>query len=151
MARDKPYDYDQQVLIAIWLEDPLLPGTLEHAIHTLVENKMEMSIFDQRYQNDETGCPAYDPKILLKVIFFAYSRGITGSRRIEELCQKHVTCMAVVCLHRPDHSTITAFVSSMHNEILSLFCDILRVCEEQQLLGGPPPPEHHDAQEETSS
>jgi hypothetical protein len=36
----------------------------------------------------------------------------------------------------PDHSTIAAFVSSMQEEILSLFCEILLVCEEQALLGG---------------
>lgn len=36
----------------------------------------------------------------------------------------------------PDHRTIAAFVSSMHQEVLSVFRDILLVCEEQQLLGG---------------
>ena len=39
-------------------------------------------------------------------------------------------------MQHPDHSTITACVSSMHQEILSLFRDILLACEEQQLLGG---------------
>jgi transposase len=136
MARYKPYTYQQQVLMAIWLEDQLLPGSFEHAVHTLVEQKMDLSIFDCRYKNDETGCTAYDPKILLKVVLFAYSRGVTGSRKIEELCAKHVTCMALACMQRPDHSTIADFVSSMKAEMLSLFCDILLVCEEQQLLGG---------------
>lgn len=36
----------------------------------------------------------------------------------------------------PGHSTIAAFVSSMHTEMVSLFCDILLGGEEQQLLGG---------------
>jgi hypothetical protein len=36
----------------------------------------------------------------------------------------------------PDHSTIAAFISSMHEEIGVLFRDILLVCEEQGLLGG---------------
>jgi transposase len=97
---------------------------------------MDLSIFDGRYHNDETGCTAYDPKILLKVVLFAYSRGLVGSRKIEWLCRKHVTCMALACMQHPDHSTIAAFVSSMHQEILSLFRDILLACEEQQLLGG---------------
>ena len=78
MARYKPYDYDQTHLIPVCLEDQLLEGSLEHAIHVLVENKMDMSMFDGRYNNDETGCPAYDPKILLKVVLFAYSRGLVG-------------------------------------------------------------------------
>jgi transposase len=136
MAHYKPYDYDQTHLIPVCLEKQLLAGSLEHAIHIVVENKMDLSIFDCRYNNDETGCPAYNPKIRLKVVLFAYSRGMIGSRRIEWLCRNNVICMALACMQHPDHSTIAAFVSSMTAEILSLFCDVLLVCEEQQLLGG---------------
>ena len=136
MARSKTYDYAQTHFIPVCLEEQLLEGSLEHAIHVLVENKMDLSMFDCRYNNDETGCKAYDPKILLKVVLFAYSHGFIGSRRIEWLCRNHVICMALACLQCPDHSTIAAFISSMTAEILSLFCDILLVCEEQQLLGG---------------
>jgi len=136
MARYKPSDYNQTRLIPVALEHQLLQGTLEHAIHRLVEHKRDLSIFECRYKNDETGCPAYDPKILLKVGLFAYARGFVGSRRIEWLCAHHVTCMALACMQGPDHSTIAAFVSSMHAEILAVFCDILLVCEEQQVLGG---------------
>lgn len=59
MAKDKPYDYSQRVMIPVSLEEQLVGGTLEFAIQTLVED---------RYQNDETGRTAYDPKILLKVV-----------------------------------------------------------------------------------
>jgi len=44
--------------------------------------------------------------------------------------------MALACAQKPDHSTIVAFVSSMKDEILPLFRDILLVCEEEGLLGG---------------
>jgi hypothetical protein len=44
--------------------------------------------------------------------------------------------MALACGMVPDHSTIAAFVSSMQDEIISLFRDMLLVCEEQGLLGG---------------
>jgi transposase len=136
MARYKNYDYHQTYLIPVSLEDQLLEGSLEHTIHVLVENTLDVSLFDGRYKNDKTGCPAYDPKILLKVVLFAYSRGLVGSRRIEKLCRTHVTCMALACMQQTDHSTIAAFVSSMQHEVVSLFCDILLVCEKHQLLGG---------------
>ncbi len=45
-----------------------MPGTLEFAIHTLAEGRMDMSVFEGKYQNDETGRRAYDPKVLLKVV-----------------------------------------------------------------------------------
>ena len=136
MAKYKHYDYSQDVLIPVSMKKQLMPGTLEFAIHHLVDTQMDTSIFDDRYNNDETGRWAYDPKILLKVILLAYSRGIIGSRKIERACKENVTFMALACGQQPDHSTIATFVSSMTDQILPLFRDVLLVCEERSLLGG---------------
>ena len=136
MAKYKPYDYSQNVLIPVSLEEQLMPGTLEFAIHTLVETRMDTSIFDDNYNNDETGRWAYDPKVLLKIVLLGYSRGLLSSRRIERACRENVTFMALSCGQYPDHSTIAAFVSSMKDEILPLYRDVLLVCEEEKLLGG---------------
>jgi len=136
MPRFKRYDYSQSVLLPVNLEDQLMPGTLEFAIHALVEERMDMRVFEQKYKNEETGRRAYDPKILLKVVLLGYSRGLNSSRRIEQACRENVIFIAMSCGQRPDHSTISAFVSSMKDEILPLFRDILLVCDEQGLLGG---------------
>ena len=136
MAKYKHYDYSQDVLIPVSLKEQLMPGTLEFAIHHLLETWIDTSIFDDRYNNDEKGRWAYDPKVLLKVILLAYSRGIIGSRKIERACKENVTFMALACGQQPDHSTIAAFVSSMMDQILPLFRDVLLVCEERGLLGG---------------
>ena len=136
MAKYKSYDYSQSVLIPVSLDEQLMPGTLEFAIHTLVHTRIDTSIFDQRYNNDETGREAYDPKILLKVVLLGYSRGLISSRQIERACKENVVFMALSCGQQPDHSTVAAFVSSMKGEILPLFRDVLLVCEEEGLLGG---------------
>jgi len=136
MAKYKHYDYSQNMLIPVSLEDQIMPGTLEFAIHTLVEERIDTSIFDDTYHNDETGRRAYDPKVLLKVVLFAYSRGLMSSRQIERACKENVTFMALACGQQPDHSTIATFVSSMKSEIMPLFRDVLLVCEEMKLLGG---------------
>jgi transposase len=136
MAKYKRYDYKQRLMIPVSLEEQLMPGTLEFAIHTLVERRMDMSVFDDNYQNDETGRSAYDPKILLKVVLLGYSRGLISSRAIERACLENILFMAMSCNQRPDHSTIATFVASMKDQILPLFCDILLVCEQENLLGG---------------
>ena len=136
MAKYKRYDYSQSMLIPVSFEQQLMPGTLEFAIHTLVETRMDMAVFDDNYQNDETGRSAYNPKILLKVVLFGYSRGLLTSRKIERACCENVTFMALSGNQRPDHSTIAAFVTSMQDQILPLFRDILLVCEQENLLGG---------------
>jgi transposase len=136
MAKFKTYDYRQRVLLPVSLEDQLMPGTLEFAIHTLVEKRLDMAIFHGKYRNDETGRAAYDPKILLKVVLLAYSRGLISSRKIEQACRENVVFVALACGQQPDHSTIAAFIASMKDEILPLFRDVLLVCEEMNLLGG---------------
>jgi transposase len=136
MAKFKPYNYDQLVMLPISLQDQLEPGTLEYTINALVENHLDLSVFEERYRNDETGATAFDPKVLLKVILFAYSRGMISSRQIERACAENILFMALSCGFRPDHSTIAQFVSSMQKEIESLFSHILLVCAELDLLGG---------------
>ena len=137
MGKYKPYSYKQMVMLSVSLEDQIVPGTLEFAIHTLVEDRMDVSRFDEKYQNDETGRLAYDPKVLLKVVLFGYSRGLNSSRKIERACRENVTFTALACGQCPDHSTIASFVSSMKDEIVPLFRDVLLVCEEVGLLGAP--------------
>jgi len=136
MAKYKHYNYSQNVLIPVSLSEQIAPGTLEFAINVLVEERMNMSRFDAKFKNDETGCRAYNPKILLKIILLAYSRGILHSRKIERECKRNVTFMALSCWQEPDHSTIAAFVSNLKEEIKLLFRDVLLVCEEMKLLGG---------------
>jgi transposase len=136
MAKFKAYDYRQRVFLPVSLEDQLLPGTLEFAIHTLVETRLDTSGFEQKYRNDETGRTAYDPKILLKIVLLGYARGLVSSRKIEQACRENVVFIALACGQQPDHSTIATFVSSMKDEILPLFRDVLLVCQEMDLLGG---------------
>lgn len=136
MGRFKRCDYAQGMFIPVFLEEQLMPGTLEYAIHNLVEKHIDLSIFDGKYSNDETGRLAYDPKVLLKVVLLGYSRGLMTSRKIEQACKDNIVFMALSCSQYPDHSTIASFVSSMGNEILPLFRNILMVCEELDLLGG---------------
>ena len=46
MARYKPYDYCQTQLVPVSLGDQLVPGTLEHTIHYVVEVRLDLSLFD---------------------------------------------------------------------------------------------------------
>ena len=136
MASYKHYDFDQLIFAPISLEEQLVPGTLEYAIHYIVEERLDMSIFDARYSNDETGRKAINPKLLMKIVLFGYSRGMISSRSLEWACQKITTFMALACNRTPDHSTIAAFVSSIDEQIEDLFTMVLMICHEEGLLGG---------------
>jgi len=136
MARYKHYNYDQLMMVPVSLEEQLIPGTLEHAIHHVVEERLDLGFFDERYCNDETGRKAIDPKVLIKIVLFGYSRGLISSRSLERACKENITFMALSCGQKPDHSTIAAFVSSLDKAIEPLFTKVLLICDEENLLGG---------------
>jgi transposase len=136
MAKFKPCNEDQLVMLPISLQDQLVPGTLEHTLSQLVDKHIDLSVFDGRYNNDKTGATAIHPKILLKVILLAYSKGMISSRQIERACHENIIFIALSYGFAPDHSTIAQFISSMHSEIQTIFSNILLVCEQLGLLDG---------------
>lgn len=135
MAKYKEYNYSQGKFIPIHFDKQILPGTFEHTLHYLIDNEIDLSLFDERYRNDETGAPAYDPAILLKIILYAYSRGITSSRKIAQCCKENIIFMALSADTRPHFTTIADFISSVDQEIIRLFLQVLLVCDEMGLIG----------------
>jgi len=135
MAKYKPFNYSQQKLIPIDFASQILPGTFEYTLNYLIDNELDLSVFDQRYQNDETGAPAFSPSILLKIVLYAYSRGITSSRKIEQACRENIVFMALSADTQPHFTTIAHFISSMDREITVLFRNVLLLCDEMNLIG----------------
>jgi len=135
MARYKEYDYSQGKFIPIHFDRQILPGTFEYSLHYLIDNEIDLSLFDLRYRNDETGAPAYDPAILLKIILYAYSRGITSSRKIARSCEENIIFMALSADTRPHFTTIADFISTLGQEVIRLFLEVLMICDEMGLIG----------------
>ncbi|KDE38514.1 Mobile element protein [Nitrincola lacisaponensis] len=135
MARYKHYDYNQTKMIPLRFADQIQPGTFEYTLNHVVDNDLDLSVFESRYRNDVNGAPAYDPAILLKVVLFAYSRGITSSRKIAQACRENVIFMALSADSQPHHSTIAEFISRMDEVIAPLFTHVLMVCDGLNLIG----------------
>ena len=135
MARYKSYSYAQGKFIPVHFEKQIIPGTFEYSLNYLIDHQLDLSIFDERYRNEETGSPAYDPRILLKIILYAYSRGIVHSRRIAQACEDNIIFMALSCDTTPHFTTIADFVSTMDKEITKLFREVLLVCDDLGLIG----------------
>ena len=135
MPKFIPYNYNQDAMIVINFQDQLQPGTFEHALHYLIEHKLDLSVFYPEFKNDDNGRPAYDPAILLKIILFAYSKGITSSREIEWNCHTNIIFKALSCDTVPHFTTIASFVSSYSDAIEDIFEQILLICDQQGLLG----------------
>ena len=134
MARYKHIDTSPRFL-PVDLAAQLLPGTFEHAAHHLLAHAVDLSRFDARFRKDDTGAPAYPPRMLLAVVLCAYAHGVVSSRGIERLCREHVTFIALCGDTAPHFTTIAHFVSTLGGEIAHVFAAVLAVCDRQGLIG----------------
>ncbi len=135
MPRYKPVDYAQGQFIPISFEHQILPGTFEHALSYIVDKKLDFSALDAARKNDASGAPAYDPRVMLKIVLYAYSRGIVSSREIEAACQQNVVMMALSANTRPHFTTIAQFVRELGEATHGLFVNVLMYCDELGLIG----------------
>src|SRR5450759_1296478 len=134
MARYKYIDTNPRFL-PVDLARQLLPGTFEHALNHLLDHAIDLSAFDGRFRNDETGATAYPPAMLLKVVLFAYAQGIVSSRGIERVCREHVTFIALCGDTSPHFTTIAHFVSTLGEDIARVFAAVVAICDAQGLIG----------------
>lgn len=135
MARYKDYSYDQMKMIPVSFERQILPGSFEYSLSYLIEHELDLKAFDQHYSNDDNGRPAYDPRLLLKIVILAYSKGITSSRQIERLCRENITFMALSADTQPHFTTIADFISRSPEAIADLFGQIVLMCDQLGLIG----------------
>jgi len=126
---------NQTVLLDINYLDVLGKNTFEYCLYTLLENDELLSDFYLRYKNRHVGRKAYPPALLLRVIFYAYYRGITSSRVMERCCKTDLKFMALASGLQPHFTTIADFVSSNCDAINTLFFKVLLICDKSGLIG----------------
>jgi transposase len=137
MPRYKQADTTQTLMVPVRLADQLIPGTFEHALNKIVEERIDLSeLGEQWFANDERGAPAFHPASLLKIVLLGYSKGLYSSRRIATACRVNTQFMAISGDSHPHFTTIAWFVRSLQEEVRSIFCRILLICSELDLIGG---------------
>ena len=134
MARFKPIHRDP-LLLPVVLAEQVQPGTFEFALDHLVDRELDLSALDARFCNDETGASAYDPRVMLKIVLLAYSRGLITSRRIERACRQNVLFMAISGDSQPSYTHIAKFVRELGEQIQPLFTQVLFTCDRLGLIG----------------
>jgi len=135
MARYKESEVSQGQFITVILSEQLIIGTFEWTLNYLID-KIDISLYEKNYNNDERGACAYSPKVLLKIILYCYSKGILTSRKMEETCRINIIAKALAEDMEPDHSTIADFISKNSEAVEELFVQVLLQCQELDLITG---------------
>src|SRR5665811_515125 len=125
-------DRDQMFLLPASMRDWLEAGHLAWFVIDVVA-RINTDTFHARHPNDGAGRPAYNPDMMLALLFYAYGTGVRSSRRIEQLCHTDAA-YRVICGHAtPDHATIARFTVDHETAIERVFVDVLRLCREAGL------------------
>jgi transposase len=108
----------------------------EHLVWTILGavEEMDLSGFYADYRSDGHGRPAYDPKMMVALLLYAYAKGNRSSRGIERECREDVAYRVICANLVPDHSTIAEFRRRHETALAELFTAVLCLCRKAGLV-----------------
>jgi transposase len=128
-----PVERDQQFLMPLSMRD-WLPA--DHLVWFVLDAvaQMDLSAFHARHREDGWGRAAFEPSMMVALLFYAYAVGVRSSRDIERRCIEDIAFRIIAANHTPDHSTICRFLSSNEQALSGLFSEVLRLCVQTGLV-----------------
>ena len=126
-------DQDQSMLLPPSIHQFVPVGHPAWVINTIVD-KMDFSIFFSKYCTTN-GQDAYDPRMLIKILFYATFLGTFSSREIENKLKTDTAFMYLAAMQIPSYRTIIRFRTRFFNDIESVFQQIIQICQEFGLVG----------------
>lgn len=114
------------------LEEWIDPNDICYLIHQVIEG-IDPSLFDEGHTNN--GQRSYHPKMMTKIILYAYSKGIRSGRKIQTMCRENIPAIWLAGRQTPDFRTINRFRSEkMKDRIDQIFeAMILQLVEEKYI------------------
>ena len=104
-----------QLVLPLDLEVKLQKNDIAFSIHHLVES-IPQEALEPFLRN--TGCPAYHPRMMLKIILCAYTQSVFSGRKIEGLLKDSIRMMWLAQGYEPSYRTINRF--RVHPEVKEL-------------------------------
>ncbi len=128
----KVYSPNQAYLFPPSVED-FIPEAHPVRIVNQVIDKIDLDPLIESYKGG--GTSSYHPRMLLKVLVYAYLSNIYSSRKIEEALMQNVFFMWLSGMNKPDHNTINRFRSDRLKDTLkSVFTQIVLLLAEQGII-----------------
>lgn len=128
----KKYDQKQQFLLPISLEDFIAEDHISRILNDIID-AIDITALEAKYSKD--GCPAYHPRLLIKILLYGYSINIRSSREILKMTHTDTAFMYLAAMQHPDFRTICRFRSTHLDSIKNVFSHVVTVCKEMGMLG----------------
>lgn len=127
----KSYNQQQEFLLPPSLEQMIPSSHPVRVVNRIVE-KINIEFIYSTYKGG--GTSSFDPRMLLKVMVYAYMTNIYSSRKIEALLQENINFMWLSGFQRPDHNTINRFRLKLQTSIKPIFAEIVLMMHDLGML-----------------
>lgn len=120
--RFKSYTPNQMVLFPQRIDEDIAEDDPVRVVDAIVES-LTLENFRKLYR--ERGRSPYNPKMLLKVVIYAYMNNIYSCRKIEKRLLRDIHFIWLSGYSKPDFITINRFRNRVKNEINNIFTQLV--------------------------
>ena len=111
------------------LHDWLPENHLSYFVSDVVD-QIDLSEIESYYETEDRGQPPYHPRMMTKVLVYAYCVGIFSSRKIQKRLVEDVPFRVLAAGNQPDFRTISDFRKIHHQALEGLFQQVMRLALE---------------------
>jgi transposase len=129
----RPYEPNQSFLLPVSLREWLPTDHLAYFLSDVVD-ALDLVVIEARYEAEERGYPPYHPRMLVKVLLYAYCVGVPSSRKIAQRLREDIAFRVLAANNTPDFRTIADFRKEHLTALAGLFLQVLRLCREAGLV-----------------
>ena len=122
----REYQPDQMFLLPPSLREWLPEDHLAYFVSDLVDD-LDLSEIETVYEDEDRGQPPYHPRMMVKVLIYAYCTGVFASRRIEKRLVEDVGFRMLAAGNTPNFRTLSDFRKLHRNAVQGVFEQVLRL------------------------
>ena len=120
-----------QLQLPLSFEDFIPQNHLVRVVNTIVDS-LELTPLYDKYKDG--GCPAYHPRMMLKVMIYSYSQKTYSSRMIAKALRENINFMWLAGGNKPDFRTINRFRLDMKDIIEDVFYEVVKLLIEKKYI-----------------
>lgn len=129
--RFRPYEHNRSMLFPQRLDEDICENDPVRVVNAIIDG-IDTKKINKLYS--KIGRYPYHPKMMLKVIIYAYMNNIYSCRKIEQALKRDVHFIWLAGYEKPDYITINRFRNRVKGEINQIFTQIVLLLVEKGLV-----------------
>ena len=130
----RPYHPDQILMLPPDLREWVSEGHLAHHVSDLVD-AVDLSAFYGPYRGDGRRNSPYDPRMMVKVLIYAYATGTFSSRKMARKLEEDVAFRMLAAGNFPKHRTLCEFRKRHLGDFRAVFAEVVVLARALGLAG----------------